>query len=58
MANDTCTPIDRSPGLFGRIRGPIVVDLFAGAGGASEGVRRALGQGPVVAINHCEHADV
>ncbi len=49
-------PIDRSPALFGRVRGPIVVDLFAGAGGASEGVRRALGHGPVVAINHCEHA--
>jgi len=56
VGNDTCTPIDPAPGLFGRIRGPIVVDLFAGAGGASEGVRRALGYGPIVAINHCRHA--
>ena len=29
-----------------------VVDLFAGGGGASEGIRQALGVGPVVAINH------
>lgn len=56
MADGGLTPIDPSPGLFGRLRGPIVVDLFAGGGGASEGVRRALGYGPVVAINHCRHA--
>lgn len=56
VADGGLTPIDPSPGLFGRLRGPIVVDLFAGAGGASEGVRRALGTGPVVAINHCRHA--
>lgn len=31
---------------------PVVVDLFAGGGGASEGIRRALGVEPVVAINH------
>lgn len=55
MGNGT-SPIGRSPALFGRVRGPIVVDLFAGAGGASEGVRRAIGYGPVVAINHCQHA--
>ncbi len=42
--------------LFGRVRGPICIDLFAGGGGASEGIRRALGHGPVVAINHCKHA--
>lgn len=47
-------PADGS--LFGRLHGPKVVDLFAGAGGASEGVRRALGYGPIVAINHCRHA--
>lgn len=35
---------------------PLVVDLFAGGGGASEGIRRALGHGPDVAINHCAHA--
>lgn len=42
--------------LFGRLNGAICIDLFAGGGGASEGVRRALGHGPVVAINHCKHA--
>ena len=47
-------PADGS--LFGRVRGPIVVDLFAGGGGASEGIRQALGVGPTVAINHCPHA--
>lgn len=30
----------------------IVVDLFAGGGGASEGIRMALGRDPDVAINH------
>lgn len=29
-----------------------IVDLFAGGGGASEGIRQALGIGPAVAINH------
>lgn len=31
---------------------PVIVDLFAGGGGASEGIRRALGIHPLVAINH------
>ena len=31
-------------------------DLFAGAGGASEGVRRALGYDPHVAVNHSPEA--
>lgn len=30
----------------------IVVDSFAGGGGASEGIRRALGYSPHIAINH------
>lgn len=55
MANDT-SPIDRSPALFGRVRGPIVVDLFAGGGGASLGIEQALGVAPIVAINHDECA--
>jgi DNA (cytosine-5)-methyltransferase 1 len=42
--------------LFGRVRGPIVVDLFAGGGGASAGIVAATGHSPVVAVNHCEHA--
>lgn len=33
-------------------RRPVVIDLFAGGGGASEGIRRALGRCPVVAVNH------
>lgn len=31
---------------------PLVVDLFAGAGGASEGIRAALGRDPDIAVNH------
>lgn len=31
---------------------PVIVDLFAGGGGASEGIRRATGVHPIVAINH------
>lgn len=34
----------------------IAVDLFAGGGGASEGIRRALGVDPILAINHCPAA--
>jgi DNA (cytosine-5)-methyltransferase 1 len=33
-----------------------VVDLFAGGGGASLGIRMALGVEPIVAVNHDEHA--
>lgn len=35
-----------------RQRRAVVVDLFAGGGGASEGVKRALGVEPVLALNH------
>ncbi len=38
--------------LFGRLDSPACVDLFAGGGGASEGMRRATGCHPIVAINH------
>lgn len=31
---------------------PLVIDGFAGGGGASEGIRRAIGRGPDIAINH------
>lgn len=34
----------------------LIVDLFAGGGGASEGIRLALGRCPDVAINHDEDA--
>jgi DNA (cytosine-5)-methyltransferase 1 len=30
----------------------LIIDTFAGGGGASEGIRAALGRGPDVAINH------
>jgi len=33
-------------------RREIIVDLFAGGGGASEGIRQAVGRDPDVAINH------
>lgn len=34
----------------------LVVDLFCGGGGASEGIRQALGRHPDVAVNHDETA--
>ncbi len=34
----------------------IIVDLFAGGGGASEGIRQALGRHPDLAVNHDEDA--
>ena len=43
------------PNLFGDFRRPVVVDLFAGGGGASYGMRSA-GYAPTVAINHDEAA--
>src|ERR1044072_8530194 len=36
--------------------GEIVLDLFAGGGGASEALRQALGRDPDIAINHDEWA--
>lgn len=34
----------------------IAIDLFAGGGGASEGIRLATGVEPIIAINHCRAA--
>lgn len=34
------------------LAGEIIVDLFAGGGGASEALRKALGRDPDIAINH------
>lgn len=42
--------------LFGDLRRLTVVDLFCGLGGNSEGVRKALGYGPVAAVNHWPYA--
>jgi DNA (cytosine-5)-methyltransferase 1 len=36
--------------------GELVVDLFAGGGGASVGIERALGRSPDIAINHDKEA--
>ena len=33
-------------------RTELIVDLFAGGGGASEGIRLAMGRDPDVAVNH------
>ncbi|MFY0680259.1 MAG: DNA cytosine methyltransferase [Thalassovita sp.] len=35
---------------------PLIIDSFAGGGGASSGIERALGRSPDVAINHNEKA--
>lgn len=35
---------------------PLIVDSFAGGGGASTGIELALGRGPDIAINHSESA--
>lgn len=37
-------------------RRALILDYFAGAGGASTGIEWALGRSPDVAINHCAHA--
>ena len=42
--------------LFGDLRRSVIVDLFCGVGGGSEGVRRALGRDPDVAVNHWQYA--
>lgn len=39
-------------GVITDFEAPRSVDLFAGGGGASEGIRRAFGRAPLVAIDH------
>lgn len=34
----------------------LIIDAFAGGGGASSGIERALGRSPDIAINHCDKA--
>lgn len=43
------------PGVGGRIHG-VILDYFAGGGGASQGIERAVGRPPDFAVNHCPHA--
>ena len=47
---------DGGIGVYGRVGGPVIVDLFAGGGGASLGIQWATGVSPIVAINHCPPA--
>lgn len=42
--------------LFGLLPGELVIDHFAGGGGASTGVGLAAGRSPDIAINHCPEA--
>lgn len=44
--------MSRAPELRASFDGEIVVDSFAGGGGASLGISWALGRGPDIAINH------
>lgn len=44
------------PGIGGILPGELIVDLFAGGGGASLGIEMALGRSPDIAINHDPHA--
>jgi DNA (cytosine-5)-methyltransferase 1 len=44
------------PGIAGVLPGELIVDLFAGGGGASHGIEAALGRSPDIAINHDPHA--
>lgn len=47
---------DRSMGISGILPSGLVVDLFAGGGGASSGIEAAMGRSPDIAINHDVHA--
>ncbi len=40
------------PGIGGILPGELIVDLFAGGGGASTGIESAVGRPPDIAINH------
>lgn len=53
MADGTPRGFNFPPPQVSRLRpGEIVVDLFAGGGGASEGLKQALGIDPALAYNH------
>lgn len=46
----------RPPQLRASFEDDLVADLFAGGGGASSGIARAIGRDPDIAINHCPEA--
>ena len=45
-----------TPTLFGRLDRPASAVLFAGLGGACEGIRMATGTSPLAAVNHWDYA--
>jgi DNA (cytosine-5)-methyltransferase 1 len=50
--HDLLTPVDSGQDFGGLAPGEIVIDCFAGGGGASEGIKRATGRSPDEGINH------
>src|SRR4051812_25097354 len=46
----------RFPEASAGLAGEMIIDIFAGGGGASHGIEMALGRSPDYAINHDEHA--
>lgn len=49
---DVADLYDRDGGGYEMREDEIAVDLFCGAGGTSEGIRQALGESPMFALNH------
>jgi DNA (cytosine-5)-methyltransferase 1 len=47
---------EQRPPMVRLFEGDLIVDLFAGGGGASVGIERALGRSPDIAINHDREA--
>lgn len=47
--------IESNAAAFGTLA-ELIVDNFAGGGGASSGIETALGRSPDIAINHCDQA--
>lgn len=52
----TLFPMDDAPRMAPIDPRPMIVDSFAGGGGASTGIELALGRSPDIAINHSETA--
>jgi DNA (cytosine-5)-methyltransferase 1 len=50
--HDLLTPVDSGQDFGGLAPGEIVIDCFAGGGGASTGIEWAIGRSPDEAINH------
>lgn len=52
MIVDRHTPQSVIQSHLAKVKGDLVIDFFAGGGGVSEGIRKALGFSPRVAVNH------